>query len=147
MNADSFIVSMIAMPEIDAYYDEHSKIDTLIRRGGRYALDDLEKNVYARKVDSLLNIMYKAILREYATDTLFIRAFKNSQRAWLAFRDAQLSAIMPPRDHSFYGQIESFCRDSFFALVTQRRIEELLPWYRGIDEGDNLCGSYKVNPK
>jgi len=63
----------------------------------------------AKSVDAQLNDVYQQLLKRNSVETNFIDKLKISQRAWLAFRDAQLEAIFPddtnPRAHvriSFY---------------------------------------------
>ena len=48
---------------------------------------DAAKNY--QKADKELNSVYQKILKEYSEDTLFIKNFKNAQRIWVQFRDAE----------------------------------------------------------
>src|ERR1700753_968000 len=50
---------------------------------------------YSERVDSLMTVIYNAILRIYNDDTVFISKFVLAQRIWMKYRDAELEAIMP----------------------------------------------------
>lgn len=107
---------------------------------------ELNTSDYPRQMDSLLNKIYRTILREYQGDTTFIRTFKASQRAWLTFRDAELQSIMPPRPIEEHGSIEGLCWWEYSVSITKRRIEELLMWYQGIEGEGDACGiSYRTS--
>lgn len=58
--------------------------------------NQLEMNACAgddlAKADKALNETYQAIFKKYSDDPLFIRKFRSAQKAWLAFRDAELDA-------------------------------------------------------
>ena len=41
-----------------------------------------------KKSDKQLDSVYKRILKEYKSDTLFIKNLRKSQRLWIQFRDA-----------------------------------------------------------
>ena len=47
------------------------------------------------KSDKKLNQIYQQILREYKSDLIFIANFKNAQRIWIQFRDAEMKAKFP----------------------------------------------------
>ncbi len=55
-----------------------------------------EMNVCAaddfRKADAELNATWQALLKKEAADKLFIARLRTAQKAWLAFRDAELAA-------------------------------------------------------
>ena len=58
--------------------------------------NQLELNACARddfaKADSELNKTYQALIKKEADDKLFISKLRLAQKAWLAFRDAELDA-------------------------------------------------------
>ncbi len=58
--------------------------------------NQLEINACARddfaKADSELNKTYQALIKKEADDKLFISKLRLAQKAWLAFRDAELDA-------------------------------------------------------
>ena len=47
-----------------------------------------------KRVDAQLNDAYKQILRDYQGDQTFLDKLKKAQRAWLAYRDAHLDALL-----------------------------------------------------
>lgn len=46
-----------------------------------------------KKADQALNATYAIVLKNYAKDPQFLAKLKQAQRAWIAFRDAQLEAL------------------------------------------------------
>ncbi len=99
--------------------------------GGRYL-----------KADKKLNEVYQQILKEYSSDTGFIRNLKISQRIWIQFRDAEVSVKYPDRPEG-YGSVEPMCRYEYLEELTQDRIKTLQEWIDGIEEGDVCAGSVK----
>lgn len=68
------------------------RADVVCNPGGTQA----EMNACARdefeQADKTLNQTYQALLKKEAGDALFIRKIRIAQKAWLAFRDAELEA-------------------------------------------------------
>lgn len=98
----------------------------------------------AKKADVELNAVYQAVLKKAAGDKVLTAKLKVAQRAWLAFRDAELAARYPAEDKSEYGSIFNLCWCNSLADLTQRRTAQLTPWRDGIPEGDACLGSYPV---
>jgi uncharacterized protein YecT (DUF1311 family) len=48
-----------------------------------------------RAADAELNEVYHAILKQHASDALFLKKLKASQRLWIQLRDADLEAQFP----------------------------------------------------
>ncbi|MDP4231410.1 MAG: lysozyme inhibitor LprI family protein [Bacteroidota bacterium] len=113
--------------------------------------DDEERNTqaemntsqYPEKVDSVLNYVYRDILRVYADDTVFIKQLKIAEAAWIKYRDAELEAILPPAPPEERGSIYPLCWWEYKISLEKRHLEELMKWYEGEDEGDG-CSSYKT---
>jgi uncharacterized protein YecT (DUF1311 family) len=97
------------------------------------------------KADVALNETYSKILKEYAKDQQFIAKLKTAQRAWLAFRDAELEALYP-RDNkqAEYGTVYPMCHCSELQFLTEARIKELKRWIDGTIEGDVCAGSLRI---
>jgi uncharacterized protein YecT (DUF1311 family) len=51
----------------------------------------------AKAADAELNRVYAKVLAANAQNTVFLEKFKAAQRAWVAFRDAQIAARYPTR--------------------------------------------------
>lgn len=98
----------------------------------------------ARKADVELNAVYQAVLKKSAGDKVFTAKLKAAQRAWLAFRDAELAARYPAEDKSEYGSIFNLCWCNALTELTRRRTAQLMPWRDGVPEGDACLGSYPV---
>ena len=97
-----------------------------------------------KKADAELNAVYAAILKKNVDDKNFIDKLKAAQRAWVAFRDAEMAARYPAKDKWEYGSAFDLCWCNGLAALTQQRTEQLKPWRDGIPEGDVCAGSYPV---
>jgi uncharacterized protein YecT (DUF1311 family) len=66
---------------------------------------EMNEQAYAnyQKADKELNATYQKILKEYKTDTAFIKNLKAAQRIWVQFRDAEVKALYPDREPGYYG--------------------------------------------
>jgi uncharacterized protein YecT (DUF1311 family) len=93
--------------------------------------------------DKELNQVYQQVLSKYAKDTVFVGKLKTAQKAWLAFRDAELAARFPDNDKSNYGSVYPMCADGELEAMTRKRTEELRAWLKGTQEGDVCAGSYQ----
>ncbi len=99
----------------------------------------------ARSADAELNRVYAKVLAANASDTAFIAKFKAAQRAWVAFRDAQLAARYPsPTD---YGSVLPMCQNAEYEQLTRDRVKQLNQWIAGAEEGDVCAGSYPMSQR
>ena len=110
------------------------------------ATTQLESNQCADKqyqeADAELNRVYKAILEKYKKDALFIEKLRAAQRAWLAYRDAEIEAKYPHAgEPRYYGSIFPMCDALYRAELTQERTRKLREWLDGGEEGDACGGS------
>jgi uncharacterized protein YecT (DUF1311 family) len=97
------------------------------------------------KADVALNETYSKILKEYAKDQQFIAKLKTAQRAWLAFRDAELEALYPKDNkQAEYGTVYPMCHCSELQFLTEERTKQLKRWLDGTLEGDVCAGGVKV---
>jgi uncharacterized protein YecT (DUF1311 family) len=95
--------------------------------------------------DRELNAVYQAVLRQNAADKRFTAKFRAAQRAWVAFRDAEMAARYPAEDiQREYGTMYNSCYCTEVAALTGQRTEALMRWRDGIAEGDGCSGSYPV---
>jgi len=95
------------------------------------------------KADKELNEIYKKILFEYKSDTLFIKNLKSSQRIWITFRDAELKMKFPEREPGWYGSMHPMCVSGYLEKLTRARIKTLSQWLGSIEEGEGCGGSIK----
>ena len=94
------------------------------------------------EADAELNRVYKAILEKYKKDPLFIEKLRAAQRAWLAYRDAEIAAKYPHAEEPrYYGSIFPMCDALYRAQLTEERVEKLREWLDGGEEGDACGGS------
>jgi uncharacterized protein YecT (DUF1311 family) len=94
-----------------------------------------------RKADYELNQVYKKILTDYKSDTVFVKNLKISQRLWIQFRDAEMNMKYPERQAGYYGSVYPMCWSMYKEQLTRDRIKTLRQWLSGTDEGDVCNGS------
>ena len=105
-------------------------------------LNNKAKSDY-EKTDKELNQVYQKILRDYKSDTVFVKSMKEAQRQWVKFRDSQVKMKYPP----YKGADESvlpMCKNYYLKELTTNRIKELQQWIDGVEEGDVCSGSIKI---
>lgn len=96
--------------------------------------------------DKELNQVYQQVLAKYASDKVFIAKLRAAQKAWIAFRDAELEARYPASDKQLqYGSVYPMCANNDREAMTRKRIEQLRAWLKGVQEGDVCAGSYRNN--
>ncbi len=98
----------------------------------------------SRDADRRLSVLYARILKEYASDREFVANLKASQRAWVAYRDAEMKVIYPEREPGYYGSVQPLCECGERKALTESRMKELRRWVRGSEEGDVCAGSVRV---
>jgi uncharacterized protein YecT (DUF1311 family) len=110
-----------------------------------FAQSQQEMNLKAgeqyKKADKELNNVYQKILKEYASQPVFIKKAVTAQRLWLQLRDAELAAKFPIPGS--YGSVEPMCRFRYLEGLTKDRVKFLKVWLDGIEEGDTCNGSVK----
>ena len=98
-----------------------------------------------QKADAELNRVYQQVLGEYKADALFVEKLRVSQRAWLAYRDAQLGALYPARDpQRAYGSVHRMCRCQALTEMALEQTEVLRRWVMGVEEGNVCAGSIRI---
>lgn len=104
---------------------------------------DMNKQAYQefKKADDELNRVYSQVLKKYKNDKIFISKLQKAELAWIKFRDAEIEAIYPKEDKSFYGSVYPVCVNMDMTEITQQRIKELKLWLKGVQEGDVCSGS------
>ena len=127
-----------------------STIAVVFSCAGSQAQTQSESNedacVTLKQADALLNKSFNQVLSEYKKNVPFIRKLRIAQRAWIAYRDAQLEALYPsPNKRVEYGSVYPMCRCSALATLTTQRAEELKKWIDGAEEGDVCSGSIKAS--
>ncbi|HXD94005.1 MAG TPA: lysozyme inhibitor LprI family protein [Bacteroidia bacterium] len=92
------------------------------------------------KADKELNQAYQQILKDYNTDTLFLKNLKVSQRIWIEFRDAEMKMKYPLKESEYYS-MQSVCWYSYMQDLTETRTKTLQQWLKPMEEGDVCAGS------
>ena len=90
--------------------------------------------------DDELNATYQQLLKKAMGDAVALRKIKTAQRAWVAFRDAQIEAFYPAEDkQKEYGSVFPMCANLLLADLTRQRTKMLKEMLNSV-EGD-VCAS------
>lgn len=92
--------------------------------------------------DAEMMRIHRQIIRDHKDNQRFITAFNKAQKAWSAYRDAQLAAVYP-ESPELYGSVYGICRCTMLNNLTRERIETLKKWLSKSTEGDVCAGSLK----
>jgi len=129
-------------------YENNPHHSLIICSNRSFAQTQLEINQAAgeefQKTDKELNTVYQKIIKEYSTDTLFIKNLRASQKIWIQFRDAEMKVKYPQTEPGYYGSIFPLCYTRYKTKLTQERITTLKQWTEGAKEGDVCSGSVMV---
>src|SRR6187401_665724 len=87
-------------------------------------LNEKAKNKY-EAADKELNKIYADILKEYKTDTVFMKNLKKSQKLWIQFRDAEMKVKYPDREPGYYGSVQTMCWFLYKEELTRERTKVL----------------------
>ncbi|HRK55895.1 MAG TPA: lysozyme inhibitor LprI family protein [Burkholderiaceae bacterium] len=109
------------------------------------AQTQLDMNIEAcadyQAAEEELAAVYQQLVRAKIDDREFVEAIEQAQRAWMAFRDAELKAIYPKRDARLaYGSAHPMCECGALAKLTRARSAALMQWLMN-HEGDVCAGS------
>jgi uncharacterized protein YecT (DUF1311 family) len=79
-----------------------------------------------RNSDKALNYVYRSVLKAQAKDAAFIKAITAAQKAWIAFRDAEMMAKFPHKDEAmYYGSMFGLQWNTALKELTDKRTKEL----------------------
>lgn len=105
---------------------------------------DTSSMTQAQMNECSLKDLEKAELRmERLLKQLGIAPDSPEQKAWAAYRDAQLAALYPPADVSNYGSVYPMCLAILRRTLTEGRIRDLKALTTS-GEGD-VCYGYRVS--
>jgi uncharacterized protein YecT (DUF1311 family) len=91
----------------------------------------------AKAADAELNRVYKDLLSKNKDDANTTKKLREAQRAWIAFRDAQLEALYPaPDKQGEYGSIYPMCYAIVSTAMTKERTVQLRRMLQGKDPCD-----------
>jgi uncharacterized protein YecT (DUF1311 family) len=98
----------------------------------------------AHNADEALNSIYKKLLRRLEGDKTATARVITAEKAWIAFRDAELAADWPLADgenpNFVYGSVHPLCYYNERAALTLDRSKTLSDRMRHEEEG-NLCST------
>jgi uncharacterized protein YecT (DUF1311 family) len=80
----------------------------------------------SKAADAELNHIYQNLLAKNKADEGATKKLREAQRAWIAFRDAQLEALYPAEDKQReYGSIYPMCYAIVVTAMTKERTAQL----------------------
>jgi uncharacterized protein YecT (DUF1311 family) len=80
----------------------------------------------AKEADTELNRVYQDLLSKNKTNVVATKKLRAAQRAWIAFRDAQLEALYPAQDKPReYGSVYPMCYAKVSTAMTKERTARL----------------------
>jgi uncharacterized protein YecT (DUF1311 family) len=89
-----------------------------------------------KSADDELNRTYQQLLKKAAGDPIAVQKIRAAQRAWVAFRDAQIAALYPAQDkQKEYGTVFPMCANLALADLTRQRTKMLKQMLNPV-EGD-----------
>ena len=89
------------------------------------------------KADKALNQTYKALIKKSGDDKTYIKKLRESQRAWIKFRDAELDAMFSCEDENIricWGSMIGMLYPAAKQELTEERTKRLQHY---IDKGQN----------
>jgi len=89
----------------------------------------------AAGADAQLTQTYTQVLAAHADDEVFLVKIKAAEKAWSAFRDAEIKAVYPSED-SFNGSALPMCTCTERAQLTKDRIKQLQSWLK---KSEDVC--------
>ena len=100
-------------------------LPTLIFSQTQTALNATAADNY-RNSDKALNYVYQSVLKKNVKDAAFVKSIKAAQKAWIAFRDAEMMAKFPHKDEAmYYGSMFGLEWNSALKELTDKRTKEL----------------------
>ena len=94
----------------------------------------------AHKADDALNSTYQKVLDRLKSDKTATARMVAAEKAWIAFRDAELAADWPVADGAnpnlLYGSVHPFCYYGARSALTLERLKTLRDRMRHEEEGD-----------
>ena len=95
------------------------------------------------EADGEMNVVYKKVIARHSGERLFIQNLRKAQRAWVAFRDAEIAAIWPVAegDPHPWGSVWPMCECTELQAITQERTRQLREWLATGVEGDVCEGT------
>ena len=96
----------------------------------------------ASEADAKLDHVYQRLLSKTKGDDNATKKLRAAQRAWVAFRHAQLQALFPAEDKQReYGSIYPMCYAQLAAAMTKERTAQLRRMLDGKDPCDISGGT------
>lgn len=92
------------------------------------------------KADDEMSAVYKQLLSKYRAAPEFVARLRVAQRAWLRFRDADISCYYYQKDKiGAYGSVYPMCRSLVLTDMTNERTKKLRQMLNPPEEGE-VCG-------
>ena len=103
-----------------------------------------------QKAQVKLESLNKELHSIYKKNPAFLRALDENIKAWNWYKQTQFDLQFPNADtaanpKATYGSIYPTCANHILLDLTNKRIESLQPWLKGVNEGELCAGSIKIN--
>jgi uncharacterized protein YecT (DUF1311 family) len=110
---------------------------------GQAQLNDCASDT-ARIAELSMQRLVDSILKQHASDAVFVRKFTAAHAAWLRYRDAELAARFPAENpQAEYGSMFPMCWGLEHARLSRERIRLLKLWSELAPAESEVCqGSY-----
>jgi uncharacterized protein YecT (DUF1311 family) len=138
------LVALALFPPAAAAQTPEGAGDCYARAGTQLELNQCAALEF-EAADQELNTVYQSVIQKHEANEAFLEKLRVAQRAWIAFRDAELEAMFPHKDEPrYYGSVFPLCWHNYLAKVTEERTRKLRRWIEGVEEGDVCAGSLPV---
>jgi len=139
MRFASVIVTLCIIPLLSGQQRQQSFTDCDKTAHTQADLTECGSNDY-KSADDELNRTYQQLLKKAAGDPVAVQKISAAQRAWVAFRDAQIAALYPAEDkQKEYGTVFPMCANLALADLARERTKMLKRMLNPV-EGDVCDG-------
>jgi hypothetical protein len=113
----------------------------------QFEMNETAKQKYLNSHNKLDSI-YTGIKMIYSSDTLFVSKFNESISVWEKYRDIMIETRFPGGNkNDLYGSIYPLCYYTFLRELIEKRIDDVVVWLIGVEEGEACAGSIKFKEK
>lgn len=81
-----------------------------------------------KKADKDVDDLFNNLVKTYNYDPVFVKYLKETQKAWIEYRNARMQAIYPPEYHDSYGSVITSCQCNAQAKLDEERLADLDQW-------------------
>ncbi len=147
MQGRLFAVTLFLVPLLAAHQKPQQKTFVDCDKTAQTQADLTEcSSTDYKAADDELDATYQRLLQKAAADRVALQQITSAQKAWIAFRDAQIAALYPAEDkQKEYGTVFPMCANLALADLTRQRTKMLRQMSNRV-EGD-VCSSGVLYPE